>query len=82
MMNFTWAPLPSQNNISQGLLPLQILIFEKQERTKNKMTDAKSSSKCMSPALGILKMKTSNSFMHDSLSVEALNILVFPLSMN
>jgi hypothetical protein len=42
----------------------------------------KSSSKCMSHALGILKMKASNSFMHDLLSVEALNVLVFPLSMN
>jgi hypothetical protein len=44
--------------------------------------DVKSSSKSMSHALGILKMKTSNSFMHDSLSVEALNVLLFPLSMN
>jgi hypothetical protein len=54
----------------------------REKKKKNKVRDVKSSSKCMSHALGILKMKTSNSFMHDSLSVEALNVLLFPLSMN
>jgi hypothetical protein len=51
-------------------------------REREKVRDVKSSSKYMSHALGILKMKTSNSFMHDSLSVEALNVLLFPLYMN
>jgi hypothetical protein len=49
----------------------------REKKKKNKVRDVKSSSKCMSHALGILKMKTSN-----SLSVEALNVLLFPLSMN
>jgi hypothetical protein len=33
MVNFTWTSLPSQNNISQGLSPLQF-IFENEREKK------------------------------------------------